>query len=68
MLTPNAPQLRLGKVDAAKASLKIADALLDRSVGDDRRMMESYSVDGGGEHFKAMWADLEQLSAGGGAN
>ena len=58
-------QLQLGKIEEAKANLEVSGGLMDRSIGDEQRMMEYYSTDGGGEHFKSVWANLEALSATG---
>jgi TolB-like protein len=56
-------QLRLGKTDEARARLEEAAGLSDRSISDDQAMWELFSVDGGGEHIKAIFADLDRLSA-----
>jgi adenylate cyclase len=56
-------QLRLGKIDEAKASLKKAEDLSDRSIRVEPASSEFISADGGGEHIKAIWVDLIQLSA-----
>ena len=36
---------------------------MDRSIGDEQRVMAYYSTDGGGEYFKSVWTDLEDLFA-----
>jgi TolB-like protein/Flp pilus assembly protein TadD len=55
-------QLRIGNVEEAKNSLRLASELEQRSIDDERRMMAYYSTDGGGEHFGAIWDDLEALA------
>ena len=54
-------QLRLGKADEAKSTLQQITDPTALSISDQRRMMEFYSTDGGGEHFKSIWMDLENL-------
>lgn len=54
-------QLRLDKVDEAIASLRTAEQVDGRAVGEMERMMRFYSTDGGGEYFDAVWADLAEL-------
>jgi adenylate cyclase len=56
-------QLRLGKTDEARASLKAADDFSDRTLREEQAAVEFISADGGGEYFKAIWADLEKVSA-----
>jgi TolB-like protein/Flp pilus assembly protein TadD len=56
-------QLQLGKVEEAKANLKLADPSLGSFINDAQRIMEFYSTDGGGEYFKSVWAGLEALAA-----
>ena len=55
-------QLRLGKIDEAKGSLKKADDFSDRSIKEEQAAVEFISADGGGEYIKAIWVDLTQLS------
>jgi len=55
-------QLRLGKIDEAKASLKKAEDYSDRTINEEQAASEFISADGGGEYFKAIWVDLIQLS------
>jgi len=54
-------QLRLGKTDLAISSMEEAAGLSGLTSADFKRMMEFYSTDGGGQHFKSIWTDLESL-------
>jgi adenylate cyclase len=56
-------QLRLGKVDEAKASLKEAEDFSNRSISEEQAAVEFISADGGGEHIKTIWVDLIRMSA-----
>jgi len=54
-------QLRLGKTDDATSTLQEAAGPTALSNAQHQRIMDFYSTDGGGEHFKSIWIDLESL-------
>jgi hypothetical protein len=54
-------QLMLGKVDEAKLTLEEAVGSETLSAENLQRMMDFYSTDGGGEYFKTIWIELENL-------
>ena len=56
-------QLQLGKTAEAQASLERAARTQHRPLLDDIALFETLFVDAGGEYYKAMWTDLQVLSA-----
>ena len=57
-------RLRLGDARTAKNLLQSAHALQpDRPISADAEVMAFYSTDSGGEHFLALWQDLQSLTA-----
>jgi TolB-like protein/Flp pilus assembly protein TadD len=54
-------QLMLGKADEAKLTLEESVGSETLSAENLQRMMDFYSTDGGGEYFKSIWIELENL-------
>jgi TolB-like protein/Flp pilus assembly protein TadD len=54
-------QLRLGKTELARSTMEKSASVSGLTIADLQRMMEFYSTDGGGEYFKSIWSDLENL-------
>jgi TolB-like protein len=54
-------KMRLGKSDEARSLVETAAGAKTLSIADEARKMEFYSTDGGGEHFRSIWRDLESL-------
>ena len=50
-----------GKTAEAKSLIESAAGLKTLSIADEARKLAFYSTDGGGEHFKSIWADLRGL-------